>query len=190
MDSSDIEKEETSFEPATESVSESPVASHDAPAGRNRDGSPTLSQGSTSAGDSVSLPSIVALEGSDGGKDAGKTSPSASQHLAIAEEDVATLSISFLDGSDEEQDEDALSSSVQRLASPQLAVTEPESAICLEDGPNHVGTPAAALQPQLETRTEPRVSVSSITFHDLSYEVPQRKRCKKLPNKTILNSVR
>ena len=34
------------------------------------------------------------------------------------------------------------------------------------------------------------VAVSSITFHDLSYEVTQRKYCKRLPNKTILNSVR
>lgn len=181
MDSSDIGKEKASFEPAIETVSASPVASHDAPAGSHRDGSPTLSQRSASAVDSVSLPSIAALEGSDGGKD-GNTSPSASQHLAVAEDDVATLSISFLDGSDEE--EDALSSSVQRLASPKPAVTEPTSIISLEDGPNHVGTPAPAL---LET---PRASVSSITFHDLSYEVPQRKRCKRLPNKTILNSVR
>ena len=33
-------------------------------------------------------------------------------------------------------------------------------------------------------------NASSITFHDLSYEVPQRKFHKRLPNKTILNSVR
>ena len=33
--------------------------------------------------------------------------------------------------------------------------------------------------------------VSSITFHDLDYQVTQRgKCCKKLPNKTILHSVR
>ena len=33
-------------------------------------------------------------------------------------------------------------------------------------------------------------AVSSITFHDLSYEVTQRKFHKRLPNKTILHSVR
>ena len=32
--------------------------------------------------------------------------------------------------------------------------------------------------------------VSSVTFHDISYEVPQRKCFKRLPNKIILRSVR
>ena len=38
-----------------------------------------------------------------------------------------------------------------------------------------------------EARTPP---VSSITFHDLSYEVTQRKCFRRLPNKIILRSVR
>ena len=39
-------------------------------------------------------------------------------------------------------------------------------------------------------RANGTAAVSSITFHDLSYEVTQRKLHKKLPNKTILNRVR
>ena len=35
-----------------------------------------------------------------------------------------------------------------------------------------------------------REAVFSITFHDLSYEVTQRKCCRRLPNKVILDSVR
>ena len=38
--------------------------------------------------------------------------------------------------------------------------------------------------------TDSTGAVSSITFHDLSYEVTQRKCCKRLPNKTILDSIR
>ena len=45
--------------------------------------------------------------------------------------------------------------------------------------------PQAASQSSSE-----REAVSSITFHDLSYEVTQRKCCKRLPNKVILDSVR
>ena len=39
-------------------------------------------------------------------------------------------------------------------------------------------------------RANGTAAVSSITFHNLSYEVTQRKLHKRLPNKTILNSVR
>ena len=41
-----------------------------------------------------------------------------------------------------------------------------------------------------KTTGAPIASVSSITFHDLGYEVGQRKCFKRLPNKTILHSVR
>ena len=36
----------------------------------------------------------------------------------------------------------------------------------------------------------PKKSFTGLSFHDVSYEVVQRKRCKKLPNKTILHSLR
>lgn len=45
---------------------------------------------------------------------------------------------------------------------------------------NHTANSAAAGTPP----------VSSITFHDLSYEVTQRKCFRRLPNKIILRSVR
>lgn len=35
-----------------------------------------------------------------------------------------------------------------------------------------------------------RGNLHCVTFHDVSYEVPQRKRCIRQPNKIILNSVR
>ena len=51
----------------------------------------------------------------------------------------------------------------------------------MNGGASYVGPPQ---------RANGTAAVSSITFHDLSYKVTQRKLHKKLPNKTILNRVR
>ena len=53
----------------------------------------------------------------------------------------------------------------------------------MDGGASYVGPPRRA-------NGTAAVTVSSITFHDLSYEVTQRKLHKKLPNKTIINRVR
>ena len=75
-----------------------------------------------------------------------------------------------------------------------------ESGVALGDAPEAGGssqspapqddvTPPAGVSFQSQASKD-NASVSSITFHDLGYDVTQRKCFKKLPNKTILDSVR
>ena len=57
-------------------------------------------------------------------------------------------------------------------------------------GPEVVGVPLSNLG---GWKVKVRPSTSSmhcVSFHDLTYQVTQRKCCKRLPDKTILNSVR
>ena len=57
-------------------------------------------------------------------------------------------------------------------------------------GPEVVGVPLSNLG---GWKVKVRPSTSSmhcVSFHDLTYQVTQRKLCKRLPDKTILNSVR
>ncbi len=44
--------------------------------------------------------------------------------------------------------------------------------------------------PSRDTVTPSRSNLHCVTFHDVTYEVPQRKRCVRQPNKVILNAVR
>ena len=60
----------------------------------------------------------------------------------------------------------------------------------VDQGPEMVGPPLSNLA---GWKVKVRPSTSSmhcVSFHDLTYQVTQRKLCKRLPNKTILNSVR
>ena len=43
---------------------------------------------------------------------------------------------------------------------------------------------------RLQEYSIPKKRFTGLSFHDVSYEVMQRKRCRKLPNKTILHSIR
>ena len=52
------------------------------------------------------------------------------------------------------------------------------------------GSPAAPAATRHSDSDSRREEAASLSFHELSYEVAQRKYCRKLPNKTILHSVR
>ena len=70
--------------------------------------------------------------------------------------------------------------------------TEPEEPqIEREGNKSNQKEPTSATGDQMEQEVPKNgAAVSSITFHELSYEVGQRKCLKKLPNKVILDSVR
>ena len=120
------------------------------------------------------------------GEGEGKTAPN-----LVDTEEISTTVTGDQNVTDEETVEIELKG-YQSETSSATDQTEPEEPqIEREGNKSNQKEPTSATGDQMEQEVPKNgAAVSSITFHELSYEVGQRKCFKKLPNKVILDSVR
>ena len=110
-------------------------------------------------------------------------SPASYNHSFSADSDAATAERQTAGGSAEFSEQTA----VLTLGQPDSDEENEEKGPQASDDGEPARSTAATRHADSDTRGE---EAAGLLFHELSYEVAQRKYCRKLPNKTILHSVR